>query len=139
MTAVLSKLRISNYFTCLINWALPNRTKRLLFLTSLASRFINMSNFNKETMHKLNSLLKLCNNERAMELPIALSNIIWHGKTSMELCHCDVCNVELSKELIKEMTSNILSLVPTWLKYSEDEDIKHDVEILLRNSRMLVA
>jgi hypothetical protein len=118
---------------------LPTRTKRLVFISSLTARFNGSNAVDKETMHKLNQMMKLCANEKAMELPILLGNVIWQGKTSSELCNGDVCKTEITTSNVKDMVTSIITVMPKWMKYGENGQIEKDVEQFLLNSKTLIA
>jgi hypothetical protein len=118
---------------------LPNRTKRLVFISSLTARFRGSNSVDKETLHKLNQMMKLCANEKAMELPVLFGSAIWQGKTSVEICNGDVCKTEITSTNVKDMVANVVTVMPKCLKYGNDGQMEKDVEQFLLNSKVLIA
>lgn len=128
------------FFQCLINKIIPDRTKRLVLLASLMAELVDLKSFNKETLQKLNAVMHLCTYIDAMKLPISLSNVIWHGKTSYELFNTkDIVHADLNTAAIKTLSESIVDKVPTWLRYGDTSTIVKDIQELLRNRGMLVT
>lgn len=112
---------------------LPNRTKRLIFITSLGARMKNTETFDNATLHKLNQVMTLSSNESALKLPVQLSRAIWRGKSSYEIFNADVQET-IKAARIKEMAVRAIKAMPAWLRYDRDENIEKDVVQLLSNS-----
>ena len=114
-----------NYY---IGKLLPNKIKRLVFISSLAATIYDINNDDIETLHKLNLILNLCNDDGAMLLPVALGNIIWNHKNNLIVLDINNNDHNLT---IKTTISDIINIMPKWLVYSDFDSIKKDVEKLL--------
>ena len=134
----LRKLKLTILFAHFINKLLPNRIKRLVFLSSLTAILVDMKELNNETLHKLNTLLGLCMNDNAMKLPISMRDFIWHHMTPAQVLNTEPIWDKLSTESISTMSSSIIKKMPSWLHYNKDMDIKRDVEYLLHNRSSLM-
>lgn len=126
-------------FVGLLQEYLPNRTKRLVFLASLAARLKGSESFDTETLHKLNRIMELGKSDSALKLPYGLSRAIWHGKTSYELLSAEYAESSLDSVRKAEMTARIINAMPNWLRYGPDQDIKVDVGRLLDNKSMVLG
>ena len=129
------KLHIDNFFTFILNFILPDRTKRLILLSSLASALNHCDSLDKQTIRKLNALLSLAYNDEAMYFPISISDMIWHNVDLISL-ETQSANLNVDESIISlTKTEYILNHIPTWLKYGTYENIKKDVlQILNTNS-----
>ena len=119
------KLTNINYY---IGKLLPNKIKRLVFISSLAATIYDINNDDIETLHKLNLILNLCNDDGAMLLPVTLGNIIWNHKNNLIVLDINNNDHNLT---IKTTISDIINIMPKWLVYSDFDSIKKDVEKLL--------
>jgi hypothetical protein len=111
---------------------LQGRTKRLIFLASLSARLKDSSKLDHDTMKKLNTLMDLCKDESAIKLPVELSKVIWHGKASYEICRDQVSSLSsLSSDRINLISTRVLTAMPAWLRYGNDDEMQKDVAKLL--------
>jgi hypothetical protein len=114
---------------------LPVRSKRMVFLASLAQRLSNQSHFDKATRQKLNTVMQLAHGEDSLLLPMELSEVIWQGKKGAEIFRFDPAQVPITQENIKEMTQSVLQAMPQWLRYGEEPEIERDVATLFENRK----
>lgn len=134
--AALRTLRLNELLIYIMTVILPNRIKRLIFLSSLTALLIDIKEHDEETLHKLNVLLQICSHEKAMMLPISLRNFIWHNMTASQIMNTEVSVQDvrgLESGKLVQMVRSIVSTIPSWLKYSENYVIECDVENLLKN------
>ena len=100
---------------------IPNRTKRLIMISSLCP-VVAKEELNDEYLTLLNTQLSLCREEEALKFPITISNSIWN-------------NVPIKFEDLEknptQVAQNILSNAPEWLKYDNDTVILNEVRNLL--------
>lgn len=118
---------------------LPNRTKRLVFLASLAARLKGSETFDTETLRKLNRVMELGKSDSALKLPYGLSRAIWQGKTSYELLSVDFAEGALNQARKDEMVARIINAMPGWLRYGTNKDIELDVGRLLDNKSLVLG
>ncbi len=122
-----------------LNKHLPSRTKRLVFLASFAARLKESTVLEKETIQKLNKVLTLATTDEALMFPVQLSRVIWHGKTSYEICNEDLSEGSLSSNRIAEVANAIMAAMPEWLRYDDASVIEKDVEVLLVNRNIVLG
>ena len=108
---------------------MPRRMKRLLFLTSVMTH-VKDSQLNSQTLHKLNNLMGLCREEKAMELPMMLSKVIWDGRV------IEPIKVLSEKKTIpdsqfQDLIHQVITNVPHWLRYGRAGDMEEDLRRLL--------
>jgi len=133
----LSNMKLTfNFFALFINLvgkSFPERTKRLVLITSLVGSFGDAVKIDAETLHKLNKIMSLCSTESAMELPIRLSRAIWNGKTSYEIFNDKFTDSTMDGVRIKRIAEYVASTMPKWLCYGDAATIVKDIEQLLAN------
>jgi hypothetical protein len=121
---------------------LPKKTKRLVFLSSLIGYITKNEEPDKELLQKINNLLALSENDRAMVLPMYISKTIWHDRiqsfdcfscVNSKTCEKTVKNMCLSHQQICRMSNAIITNIPNWMVYGTKRHIRHDVMTLLAN------
>ncbi len=118
---------IQSLTTKILTRALPDRTKRLVLLSSLYAWLCNTTQFDDKTINKLNKIMELSSQDSALKFPMQLSSVIWHGDgNSTQLYPAP----QLDEET---MINQILARVPKWLKYSDDRSVSQDIIKLLAN------
>lgn len=100
----------------------PKNAKRVLLLATLASLLASPEEINKETVARLQKVLKLDAEAHDLSLAFSFTKVCWEG-TDMEL----VCNITASDiDDIRDFVSQVVPRVPGWLQYQPDameEDI----------------
>lgn len=130
---------LKSLFVNYLEKRLPSRTKRLIFLASLSAKVTTEGDqFDPETLRKINSLLRICGSEKAMNLPIHLNEVIWNNEVV-----CDVEKLmaldgkEEQEELVQSFVQSVMAVMPKWLKYGRQGDTQKDLETLFRNSKFV--
>ena len=116
------KALCSDLFYEVLEAIIPNRTKRLIVISSLCP-IVAKEELNDEYLALLNTQLSLCREEDALKLPITMSQSIW-SKVPVEA-------EELEKDPA-QVARRIVTNVPEWLKYDKDNVILDEVQDLLR-------
>ena len=117
----------------LLDKRLPMKTKRQVFLASFAALLKGATTYDQETFSKLNRVLALSESgDSALGVSAILSNVIWNGKTSYDVCNEDVTQGTFSADRISQVVANVLSIMPKWLLYGTTEDIEKDVSVILK-------
>lgn len=118
----------------LLGVILPTRSKRLMFLASLAARLVRDGVFNTETMQKLNGSLQLARSEKALQLPQTVCAIIWDADTSQKIfseIHGDYAGDScLLFEDAQQVCRRAVELTPAWLRYGSAEEMMRDASQL---------
>lgn len=118
----------------LLGVILPMRSKRLLFLASLAARLVRDGVFNAETMQKLNASLQLAHSENALQLPVTVCHRIWDADTSKKIfseIHGDYAGDScLLFEDAQQVCRRAVELTPAWLRYGSVDDMMRDASQL---------
>lgn len=123
----------------LLNGALKPKTKRQMFLASLAALFKGSDTFDRETFEKLNKALALSeSDENALGVPVVLSKAIWHGKTSVEIAGTDVMQGEISEARAQQIVNQVMSMVPSWLRYGKEGEMEKDLSTMLSERDQLL-
>ena len=123
----------------LLSYVLPNRTKRLILLASLGYRFRESGSVSAVTIERLNALMKLCHNQDALPFTGKVGKVIWN----------DTLILDVSQELqqvpapspvyLNPIVEKILSVIPGWLRYSDEEVIKDELMTMLKYERAQIA
>lgn len=129
----LHKSHVSRIVTKVLAKVIPDRTKRLVMLSSLYASMCNKTNFNSNTISKLNKIMALSSDDKALEFPMQLSSAIWHGDQGKTILH-DSNAQQLS---VHDVIEKILNTMPQWLIYSDRESVSQDIAKLLANRSKL--
>lgn len=112
---------------------LSSRMKRIVFLTSLPARLKETNKFDDETLTKLNRVMSLGKRSDALEISIFLSKAVWCGQGAKEILGTTTPANALAAAPSPGIVANIISNMPSWLRYGDDEEIKEDVMQLLKS------
>lgn len=129
------KSLLSRVFTSVLTKVVPDHTKRLVMLSSLYARMCNKTSFDSNTISKLNKIMALGKRDNALQFPIQLSSVIWNadqGKTVLYPAPA----IQVSEAV---QVDQILEKVPSWLLYSDKENVSQDIALLLANRSKLEA
>lgn len=129
----LRKSPVSRIMTKVLSKVIPDRTKRLVMLSSLYANLCNKTNFNSNTISKLNKIMALSSDDKALEFPMHISSAIWHGDHGRTILH-DSSSQQLS---VHDLIEKIISTMPQWLVYSDKEIVSQDIAKLLANRSKL--
>lgn len=125
---------IKTVFSNLLTKNLPDRIKRLVFLASLLPRLCENQKFDKSVIHKLNQVMALSlSGDRALDLPIQLSKIIWRGD------HGSTIVYPVREPEVEGVINRVLKTTPAWLQYQDQVSMRADLSKLLHNRDMIVA
>jgi len=111
--------------------------KRMVFTASLASKLSGRREIGQETLKKLNSIMQLSSTESDMLFPALVADVIWRGKTSIEICGTEITSRHMSEEEIKDAVAHILQHTGNWLRYRNDQMISDARNVLLNRELVL--
>lgn len=109
---------------------LPSRTKRLIVLASLAALLPSrQKSFDDNALRKLNDLMQLGHEPKALSLPVYLTHAIWRDDKRTEIINV-VNNQGLTSDP-RAAARQVMVLIPEWLRYDDADGIMDDVERLI--------
>lgn len=120
---------LSSRFCKILGRRLNKRVKRYILLTSLWSHFncYKKEAIDKDTLLKLNNVMKLSNDSNSLYIPALLGKVIWKDSLGNTLQINDlVDNVELdvgNQNILKTILDNI----PQWLNYDKRDVIEKEI------------
>lgn len=121
---------------------LPDKTKKWIFLSSVLAvlRNVNDASLNNDAIliEKLEEIFDITAAPRACIYAMRIKHLIWKSiedkivLNNKEVDISELHNKKLSEIEINEIVNQIKNLVPSWLKYNNDEDMSNDVKLLVR-------
>ncbi len=130
-----------NIFMSILN-KLPDKTKKWIFLSSVLAvlRNVNDASLNNDAIlvKKLEEIFNITATPQACIYAMRIKHLIWKSienkivLNNKEVELSELHNKKLSEREINELVSYIKNLVPSWLKYNNDEDMSNDVKLLVR-------
>lgn len=121
---------------------LTNETKRIVVLSSLAARLETVADPAQRALHKLNNILHLCHDDKALLFPMYISNAIWGSREDLKISLKNnelqinglkaIKDHELTKTQIQIVASLIVNLIPDYLSYASKRMMRGDIALLLR-------
>lgn len=119
---------------CWLGALLPKRTKRLMCLASVFAYSRGSTDLDDETIKKLNNVMGLAGEDRAIKLPVHLSRAIWHGPDGKERISTDVLNPDVLKQPdpvnFRRIAEACVAVMPSWIRYGDDREMAEEVEKL---------
>jgi len=109
---------------------LPVRMKRLVHIASLGAYLKGSTSLDDATMNKLNTVMGLGSNAKALKLPVLLSRVIWDGKIQTHDLKMET-PLTVTPEVMAQMKARCMKGTPRWLRYGEDTLIESEVGKLL--------
>lgn len=121
------------------NWVLtkvlPDRIKRLVFLSSLAAYVRDFDQPDDDTLYKLNEILSLSTNADALKLPMYIHTRIWG---SFDVSRLKSCGLELKtmknirldqmeQSQMRVVANRLIDYAPSWLRYQTKEYTRQDI------------
>ena len=126
---------------------LPNRIKRMIFLSSFLAYVQGTNSPDEALVRKLNQLLHLSRNDKSVMAPPLINQRIWAGiiprdepvgRTKVTLCMlAEVQDYKLFTSQARSVSDRILRNTPQWLRYGSNKQIRDDLVELLTNINML--
>ncbi len=124
---------------------LPNKLKRLLFLSTFINYINGDENIDREMACKINQLLSLTHkaSENILMPPNLIQNRVWSkiisrdekiGETGLSLCDLNqIANLEVQTVQARYISNRIISNIPKSLRYGSNKEIRNDLMTLLLN------
>lgn len=119
---------------------LPANMKRAIIIVSVFAKIKDETMLDDQTIHKLNKLMKLCESDSSLLLPIQFSNVIYQGRTSEEICNVNVLKPHLSDEQMQDAINGLIAYTPDWLRHEGDTpELEADFRRLLSNKELVLG
>ena len=122
---------------------LPNRIKRLIFLSTFIAYIQGSDKPDKELACKINQLLSLAHRDNAILTPPILQKKIWSniiprdkviGEAGIALRELtEVAGIEVYTAQARYISNRIIDNIPQSLRYGSNRRIRHDLMTLLIN------
>ena len=141
MTTATSRMQSTETFAQkFLGYVLSDRTRKMIFLSSLAGYIQNITNPDNQMVEKINELFSLSRNPSALKLPIQMNAKIWSAFDQSRLvkadlkgvCLSDVCDTRLSIPQLRIVANQLIDSVPKWLIYGSREAMRQDIYKLLQ-------
>lgn len=127
------------FLPAIIRRRITPKMQRVLLIGSLSALlFTQKRSVKLTTVHKLNSVMELCNHEPALLMPMHLSKAIWRGDHGVELFDMSRLQAE-SEQHLNDFIQQIIVKIPAWLKYAGDEIIHGDLRRLIEHRDTILA
>lgn len=105
---------------------MPDRCKRLCFLTSLYARLIGCSEDDTAKLDEMNRSLGLTRDVNALRFPALVAPLIWRSVT---------VNPKIDIERSERYIGTLLKKAPCWLWYADEATIRNDLRQLFEICR----
>lgn len=129
------------YIAMLTERMLPNKLKRLLFLSTFFAYMQDNDKPDREMVCRINQLLTLTNNENSAMPPNFVQKRIWSkiiprdepiGESGLKLCELtEIADIEVYKVQARYITNRIINNIPPSLRYGSNREIGSDLMKLL--------
>ncbi len=112
----------------LLGLLLPNKIKRITYLTSLHARLVRDGVFQQELLSKVNQALHLAKDDKALEFPAHMHHRLWEDERIRPLfAHADFSQqVCLPFDEAKRISEELVDMTPRWLRYAQYQDMVVD-------------
>lgn len=126
---------------------LPNRIKRMIFLSSFLAYVQGTKSPDEELVRKLNQLLHLSRSDKSVMAPPLFNQRIWAGiiprdeplgRTRVTLSKLsEVQDYKIVSAQARSVSDRIIKNTPKWLKYGSNKQIRNDLVELITNINKL--
>lgn len=121
---------------------LSKKAKRTIFVSSFIAHIQKLQQSDKTLLTKLNLLMELVSDDKALVLPSRLHNKIWGNLQLEELLRerniavtsiDEIVHLEFSTPQIRTMSEQIVKATPEWLRYDSNTKMRADLIKLFKN------
>lgn len=125
--------------TWLLNKTLSSSIKRLIVLSSFAAHIRDLNKPDDETLEKLNQIMALSSDAKAMLFPMKLHSRIWSRFDHQKLEEIGfafndphaITTENISNSQIRILIKQVINSLPQWLVYQSHEEMRKDFYHLL--------
>lgn len=135
--------KVNGWFTAFLGRIIPNRVKRLIFISSLIAYIQGTEKPDAVLACKINRLLSLAHNETAIYTPTMIMDRIWPniiardepiGHTGVALCDlCEIEDYQVNPSQARSISNQIIGHMPAALRYGSNRQMKSDLITLIMN------
>jgi hypothetical protein len=116
--------RLGQFTQTTLHKKLPRRSKRIIFVATIAGRLEKTDTLSSEILAKLNAVLKLSPDDNALKFPVYLNEVVWRGKP--------LENLGVLEEVGTDIVKWAHETVPFWLTYGRASDMVSDAIVVKR-------
>ncbi len=134
---MLAPFRLAVLF--LVTTCLTPSAKRIITLTSLYYLlFSDDSQEVEESIHRINETFHFVNNEKALELPIALRQILWDEEDVKSILNGTEASTlsAMSEAQLRSASERIAAVIPKCIRYGRRDDMLGDIFSILNVGRL---
>lgn len=112
----------------LLNLFLPNKIKRIVYLTTLHARLVRDGVFQQELLSKVNQTLLIARDDKALDLPATMTHRLWTDEQIRPLFDKTDLNqtVCLPFEEAARISKELVDMSPDWLHYAKSQEMVID-------------
>lgn len=131
----------------LIGKMLPDRMKRIIFVSSFVAHIKDCKNPDKELLNKINTLLTLSQGDEALAFPMMLHSKIWDKVELKEIfiskniqiddIH-QIAEYKFIKNQVRLVSEELVKKTPRWLRYSSNTQMRSDLMKVLYSMENLL-
>lgn len=112
----------------LLNLFLPNKIKRIVYLTTLHARLVRDGVFQQELLSKVNQTLLITRDDKALILPATMSHRLWTDEQIRPIfdkadLHQMAC---LPFDEATRISKELVDMSPDWLHYAKSQEMVID-------------
>lgn len=135
-----------NLITKMMGYILPDRMKRIIFISSFIGQIKDCKNPDMELLSKINNLLTLStqNNQGAVALafPMKMHSVLWDKVELKEIflsknIHIDdvrqIAEYKFVKNQVRLVSEELVKRTPRWLRYSSNTQMRSDLMLVFNN------
>jgi hypothetical protein len=133
--------------TRLIGKVLPDRMKRIIFVSSLVAHINDCKNPDKELLSKINTLLTLSGERGALVLPMKMHSQIWDKVELIEVFTSknipiddihQIAEYKFVKNQARLVSEELVKRTPRWLRYASNTQMRSDLIKVFNNMENLL-
>lgn len=112
----------------LLNLFLPNKIKRIVYLTTLHARLVHDGVFQQELLSKVNQTLLIARDDKALILPATMGHRLWTDEQIRPLFNNASLNqvVCLPFDEATRISKELVEMSPDWLRYAKSQEMVID-------------
>lgn len=118
-------------FFFMLGCIMPNKGKRILFLTAVYRYLVDRDALSKDKVHQLNSIMSLADNDSALLLPPSIYRRVISEEHIAEAIKgietLDKDRMCLTYNEARKVSQSIVSKSPEWLNYGDKKTMEQDL------------
>lgn len=133
------KARFAAFFEFILSKLISNHGKRIIFITSLYFHVVRLERLRADALTKINSIMNLAANEKALYLPIAIREIVWNHTSIDDELSAELLDQEISAEKAHSLSQRVVELSPEWVRYNKRDMLSDVFDLISKGSQLAQA